>query len=167
MFDNLNSKNNIELGYKHFNGEKILLKNSLRKGTKSPKFFISPKKCISRPNLPTKYFKNSNFNVSHDKASFVSINKDTITKYKYLFSDVDNISSCRNEKKRPTISKNTSYYEDGDFTNLQKFGEVYSTAKSNTSNIFTTETDARALNSTSRRSNLLTDSTKNLKEIKI
>jgi len=164
-FDQSNSRNNADLGFKHFNGEKILLKHSLRKN-KTPKFLLSPKKCLSKQDLGIKHFNHSNAEIIPEKASFISINKDTISKYKFLFSDVDDVSSksIRAYDKKFNNSKNLSQFcEDGDFTNLQKYGTVYSTSKANTSNILATEADSKIMNSIARKAGissvLLTEST--------
>jgi len=129
--NNKHEKNCLE--YKHFNGEKILLQHSLNKN-KTPHCH----------DIPKKHLNNSNIDIIHDKPSFISINKETITKYKHLFSDVEE-ASMKNTTRRDSrfnISKNISNFEDSDFTTLQKYGTLYSTSK--TMNIvLSTEIDTK------------------------
>lgn len=143
-FEVSNSRNNAENGFKHFNGEKVLLKHTLRKN-KTPKFFLASKKYVSCQKMHSKFLENSNV---EEKNSFISINKETINKYQYLFSDVENISSKSNRgySMRFNNSKNLSHPDDGDLTNLQKYVTVYSTTKTNSSNVLATEGDSKVMN---------------------
>jgi hypothetical protein len=143
-FEVSNSRNNAENGFKHFNGEKVLLKHTLRKN-KTPKFFLASKKYVSCQKMHSKFLENSNI---EEKNSFISINKETINKYQYLFSDVENISSKSNRgySMRFNNSKNISHPDDGDLTNLQRFVTVYSTTKTNSSNVLVTEGDSKVMN---------------------
>jgi len=145
--------------YRHFNGEKTLIKHSLKKN-KTPKFFISPQKCYSKQDIHKRHFNNSNLDIVHEKASFISISKDTITKYKHLFSDVEETSVRPMKRHDSRYQKNISHFDDGDLTSLGKHGTLYS-SKNNTTNI--TETENK------RSCFLLTDSENNynLKEYKI
>jgi len=149
-------KNDVD--YKHFNGEKTLIKHSLKKN-KTPKFFISPQKCYSKQDIHRRHFNNSNLDIVHEKGSFLSINKDTITKYQHLFCDVEETSVKSTKRHGSRFHKNTNHLEDGDLTSLQKHGTVYSTSKNNTTNI--TESDMK------KSVFLLTDSGNNLKDYKI
>ena len=164
--DNLNCKKN--LGYNHFNGEKILIKHSLKKN-KSPKFLISPKKSNSRQEIMHNKFNHSNtIEVLNDKASFLSINKETINKYKYLFSDLDtgSLKSMRGLNDKKNYSKNVTHFDDSDLTSLQKYGTVYCSNKTNCSNILATDSDSKNLNLITAKSNaLLTDSNNNIKDL--
>jgi len=109
-------------------GQKILIKHSLKKN-KSPKFIKSHKK----KHAHQKAANNSEIIEVDKKDSFICNSKETFDKYKHLFGDVvdDFVPSNRNIKKCHT--KNLSQFEESDFTSLQKFGTIYSTNKTNSS----------------------------------
>jgi len=127
----LNSIENDHLDRKDKSSQKILVKHSLKKN-KSPRF-LKPlkKKSHLRPGNNTEILEEPNDNT----ISVIYNNKETLSKYRYLFADIgeDIVPTIRNFRKAHT--KTLSELEDSDFTSLQKFGTIYSTNKTLTSQV--------------------------------
>jgi len=110
--------------------KKILVKHSLRKN-KSPRFL--------KPLKQNSHLKQCNITeiieMPCDQTSSFICNKETLSKYRYLFADDgDDTPSMRNNFRK-CHTKNMTQFEDSDFTSLQKFGTVYSTNKTNSSHL--------------------------------
>ena len=86
------------------------------------------KKSITKKNrINNLCMKSAEINGENLKNSFISINKETITKYQHLFSDVDvcNYKSNRSNLRTPKNLMITQL-EDGDLTNFQKIPKMCS-----------------------------------------
>lgn len=147
IFNSIDRDNGSDFTLKN---KKILVKHSLRKN-KSPKF-LHPKKKLSNK-------RNNQYVLScsvERQSSFLG-NTQTFNKYKYLFGDIENNraeSLCPN---RRISSKKQSNIEDSDLTNMQRFGTIYSTIKTQRNNIHINGDfdKKRIFNSITNRANVL------------
>jgi hypothetical protein len=133
-YENKNSKEILS----PFN-TRVLVKHSLRR-TKVQNFFYHIEKKLKDEQeigLKTKNFYKENY-------------KETINRYKHLFGDIEGQRAESLRAVKRCNDKRLTYLEDTDFTNLHKYGTIYSTNKTNSSNMCT-EDAKKTFNSITRK----------------
>ena len=118
IFDSIDKDNNNNLELKN---TKIIVKHSLKKN-KSPRFLHPVKKLSNKRNIQV-------LGSSNNLQTVSLYNRDNISKYNYLFGDIENNRTNSVFGNKTITSKKYSNLDVIDFANLQKFGTHYSINK--------------------------------------